>query len=104
MCLGYRLAVPELKVIIAALIKAFVFEQVPDVQIKNRIFGTLLGPTTVLNIPTQTHTKVDYLPVKVSLLDQHQPEFILAATRSTGICRGGVVIFWDHLGDMYKEM
>ena len=91
MCLGYRLAVPELKVIIAALIKAFVFEQVPDVQIKNRIFGTLLGPTTVLNIPgtTQTHTKVDYLPVKVSLLDQHQPEFILAATRSTGICRGG---------------
>src|SRR5260221_220036 len=47
MCLGYRLAVFEFKAIIAALIKEFVFEEVPGFQFKNRLFGALLTPTMV---------------------------------------------------------
>jgi len=73
MCPGYRLAVLEFKVIVAALVKAFIFEEVQDVPIKNRNFGTILVPTTMVNVPgtTQARIKANYLPVKVSLVDQH---------------------------------
>ncbi len=74
MCLGYRLAVLEFKAIIVALIKAFVFEEVPGFQFKNRLFGALLTPTMVPSAPGTTEAsmiEVHCLPVKVSLVDQH---------------------------------
>ena len=73
MCLGYRLAVLEVKAVLASLIKAFVFEEVPGTPIKNRNVATVLVPTMMQNVPgtTQAHMKVHYLPVKVSLVPQH---------------------------------
>ena len=73
MCLGYRLAVFEVKVVLASLVKAFVFEEVSGAPIKNRSIATTLVPTTMQNVPgtTQAHMKVHYLPVKVSLVAQH---------------------------------
>src|SRR5260221_2659894 len=69
MCLGYRLAVFEFKVIIAAIVKAFVFEEVPGFRFKNRVFGALLTPTMIPSAPgtTEASMKVHCLPVKVSL-------------------------------------
>ena len=73
MCLGYRLAVFEVKVVLASLVKAFVFEEVPGAPIKNRCVATALVPTTMQNVPgtMEAHMKVHHLPVKVSLVVQH---------------------------------
>ena len=72
MCLGYRLAVFEVKAVLASLVKAFVFEEVPGVTIKNRNVGLLLVPTPIRNVPGTTQAmKVHCLPVKVSLVAQH---------------------------------
>src|SRR5258708_24591503 len=72
MCIGYRLAVLEFKALLAALIRAFVFDEVPGVRIKNRNFGAMLGPIITSGVPgeMEARLKTHYLPVKVSLVDQ----------------------------------
>ncbi|KAF8338782.1 cytochrome P450 [Cantharellus anzutake] len=73
MCIGFRLAIFEFKAILAALVKAFVFEEVPNVQTKSHNIVGTLQPSTVLHDPStkRPFTKAHYLPVKLSLADQH---------------------------------
>ena len=73
MCIGYRLAVIELKIVLASLVKAFVFEEVPGPPMKIRNVATLVVSTMMQSVPgtTQAHMKVHHLPVKVSLVAQH---------------------------------
>ncbi|KAF8332754.1 cytochrome P450 [Cantharellus anzutake] len=72
MCLGYRLAVFEVKAVLCALLKTFRFEQVTGVKIVNK-FSATLQPQVVENSGEAREIVMNepWLPVKVTPVD-HQ--------------------------------
>ena len=69
MCLGYRLAVFEFKMILCILLRTFKFERVEGVKILNK-FAATLQPKVIENNGDGKHIVMDgpWLPVKVSLV------------------------------------
>ena len=50
MCLGYKFALTEMKLILIYLLKNFKFEPVPGLQIKRRSGGITMRPTPSLEL------------------------------------------------------
>jgi len=71
MCIGYRLAVFEIKVILAALVKAFIFEPVDGVKIAKKVSVDVQPLLVDAGEAKEFRTGTFCMPLKVSIRGHH---------------------------------